>query len=471
MTFETRVGELPEAFLLRTLRYCDSKTVARVAQANRRFHGLANSGALWRHVTVSGRSAAALKFVEQVLIGRAEHIESISFESISFAKTPKSNVSPETFFAAVDKLLAIVGSKLIELRIEDAVSSLIPEAPMQFRLPIHSSLMPPADPVSLFGNIKLLLDSVGRHCPNVKKVVLSGDEDSSYVGDANIFLLTQSCPSVETFVDEESCGLTATAIIHMAAGWPKLKSLALDTEGMSVEDFSASVSLFGDRLTNLSISNFADPLDDEAFQVLLSTLQKLPSLKVLAIDHSLTRNLDGLDSVQTTRLLESCPNLQGFEYFPTIESYFDFDDESDIRSLTGSHSLVDQDPELLIDSWRAYRAKSMYSRSRRGSIGSASMATTHFGKGSPEDEEFNDVTSLAPALPSPNEDNRNRVEVYGMWQSGDKLSIRERALRILGFESGSDFFVGKQEIFFAILDSVHEVCRAKGVKVTFAWQL
>ncbi|KAJ3015569.1 UNVERIFIED_CONTAM: hypothetical protein HDU68_012676 [Siphonaria sp. JEL0065] len=340
-------------------------------------------------------------------------------------------------------------------------------------------------PTTLFGNIHSLIAIVGKYCPNVKTVVLSGDEDSMYVGDTNILLLTETCPLVESFVDEESCGLTPQAILTMATGWKNLTSLELDTECMDIVDFKSSISLFGDRLTRLSITSFTDALDAETFPAFLSTLRNLTHLEILAIDHSETRHLDGFYADQARQILEACPQLKGFEYFPSIESYFEFDEDDHNDSELNSISQSIADPEALLESWRSIRAAKSI-RTRRGSIGSMSMATTRFGKGKnggginltslsmfskDGDEDEEDVTSLAGALPSPNEKGNLRVEVYGMWMSGDKLSIRERALRIVGFESGSDFFVGKQEVFFAILDSLYAACRERNVKVTFAWSI
>ncbi|KAJ3259635.1 hypothetical protein HDU77_001735 [Chytriomyces hyalinus] len=483
--------DLPDHCILAAFRYCDSRFIAKCGMLSRRHARIVHDPMLWTHVSVSGRVASAALFIENVVLQHAKHIRSISFESISF--TSSTVEGADSFFESTERLLAQIGSNLRELRIDDAVHRTASDTiPLQFRLPVPSSLMVSTTGLheSLFGDIHILLASVAKYCPAISKIVLSGDSDSAYVGDSNILLLTTSCPAVESFVDEECCGLSANAIKYMAKGWKSLSSLELDTDCMDVAEFKNSVSLFGDRIKRLSVTCFNEALDVEGFGDFLETLRCLKNLEVLAIDHSGSRSgTDGIDPDKMQQILTACPKLQGFEYFTTLEAYFDFEEEDDFRNFAATSSLSDYhgsnyaggDTDFLIESYKTYRAKSMYSRSRRGSIGSVSMATTRFGKGrfqlaslsifsKDEDSLLDDVTSLAPALPSPNE-KLNRVEVYGMWSSGDKLSIRQRALRVLGFEEGSDFFAGKQEVFFAILDGCHAVCGKGGVNVTFAWSI
>ncbi|KAJ3248764.1 hypothetical protein HDU78_010211 [Chytriomyces hyalinus] len=483
--------DLPDHCILAAFRYCDSRFIAKCGTLSRRHARIVHDPILWTHVSVSGRVSSAALFIENVVLQHAKHIRSISFESISF--TSSTVEGADSFFESTERLLAQIGSNLRELRIDDAVHRTASDTiPLQFRLPVPSSLMVSTTGLheSLFGDIHILLASVAKYCPAISKIVLSGDSDSAYVGDSNILLLTTSCPAVESFVDEECCGLSANAIKYMAKGWKSLSSLELDTDCMDVAEFKNSVSLFGDRIKRLSVTCFNEALDAEGFGDFLETLRCLKNLEVLAIDHSGSRSgTDGIDPDKMQQILTACPKLQGFEYFTTLEAYFDFEEEDDFRNFAATSSLSDYhgsnyaggDTDFLIESYKTYRAKSMYSRSRRGSIGSVSMATTRFGKGrfqlaslsifsKDEDSLLDDVTSLAPALPSPNE-KLNRVEVYGMWSSGDKLSIRQRALRVLGFEEGSDFFAGKQEVFFAILDGCHAVCGKGGVNVTFAWSI
>ncbi|KAI9334170.1 hypothetical protein BDR26DRAFT_587088 [Obelidium mucronatum] len=490
------LASLPEARLLSILRYCDSKSLARCSQLNRQFKILTNSDILWRYVNISGHCSRAVKFIDQVLLKHTSSIKAISFESISFMPDPRSNVHAGTFFASIEALLSQVGSNLLEFRVDDAVATPFPEGQMNFRLPVPSQLTTGTKhQATLFGNFHSLIQIIKKHCPNVKAVSLSGDRDSMYIGDENMKLLTEACPTVESFVDEEACGLSPQAILTMATGWSNLTSLELDTESMDIVDFKSSISLFGDRLTRLSITHFAEALSKASFSSFVSTLKNLTHLEILAIDHSETQHLDGFDSDQLKTILDACPRLKGFEYFSSIKSYFEFhddeeeDDEEEEDGDNESSSEHDVDPDTLVDTWRSVRAaKSVMTR--RTSIGSISMATTRFGKGrrpggglklaslsifSKEEEDGyydgGDVSSLAPALPSPNEFGNLRVEVYGMWMSGDKLSIRERALRIVGFESGSDFFIGKQDLFFAILDSLYSACNERNVKVTFAWSI
>ncbi|KAJ3060707.1 hypothetical protein HDU98_003366, partial [Podochytrium sp. JEL0797] len=400
--------------------------------------------------------------------------------SIAFDKLDSS-----LFFASIDRLFSVIGPSLAELRIDD--STLTP-SPDIFRLPVPPSHLA-SNPETLFGNLPALLTLLQKHCPNVTRVSLSGDDESAYLGDATITHLTRACPLVQSFVDESNCGLTPFAIETMAKAWPHLTSLDLDTRDLEIDDFHTSVSLFAERLTKLSVTHFVNALDADTFPVFVDTLKRLTRLKVLAVDHSETNHLDGFDADQTLLVLEACPALQGFEYFPTIQAYFDFEDDAvplptELRSSTAMSQYSDTslDTGLLVESWKTYKLSRAHTTtlSRRGSFGSVSMATTRFGKNhhlaslsvfsKEEGDAQDDVTSLAAGMPSPTE-RGNRVEVYGMWMTGDRLSIRDRALRILGFEGGSDFFVGKQEVFFAVLESVVAVCGEKGVEVSLAWSI
>ncbi|KAJ3086194.1 hypothetical protein HK100_008784, partial [Physocladia obscura] len=440
---------------------------------------------------------------------------------ISFASTGSfsTDTIAAAFFANIETLFLSIGSNLNEFRIDDSaetVSADTPTTQSQFKLPISASMMTAAsvsfvvtnsNSISLFGNLHLLITLLAKYCTKVKRIVFGGSEDSEYVGDANILQLTLACPLVESFIDEEACGITPQAIRYMAENWKQLQFLEIDTDYMDVHEFYAAVSLLGNRLTNLSITSFADPLsDDDSFATLLATLQALTSLKVFAINHSTTRMLDGIDPKRMAKILDACPSLRGFEYFAGIEAYFEFDDASSAGEVAGAMQSLEEssvelrgtNPQALVASWETYRAAvtdASSSGSRRGSIGSMSIMTfstpfsrkpsnnraaTFLSHGTAGNQHettslrlnkptnlsvfsrddgyggyHDDVTSLAPGRPSPT-DHARRVEFYGTWTSGDTLSIRARALQILGFEGdGADFFVGKQEVFFALLDGVY----------------
>ncbi|KAJ3212882.1 hypothetical protein HDU82_004795 [Entophlyctis luteolus] len=504
---------LPDKLLVGALRYCSTRDLVRCRLVCLRLRHLveAHAATLWRNVVVSGHAAVAAKFIVSAVLPKASLIRSLSFESISFALTPPARTVESivaVFFAAVEELFSRVGPNLCDLRLDNSTHG--QPADVAFKLTIPASTLAQsatylAESHYLFGHAQMLIAPLGKHCPNIKSISLSSDSDENvYIGDANLLLLMQSCPEVETFIDDEPCGITATALTNMVDNWKNLSSLEIDTDCMSVEDFHDSVSKFGGRLKRLSIMGFADPFDDDSTkQLFLDTLRSLENLEVLAINHSKTHTIEGIDPDIMKEILDACPKLYGFEYFPTIESYFDFDDGSESHSFDAEARSIAQsstgswNPQALVSNWKAYKeTSSTYAKSRRNSVGSMSMAT-RFGRFANEtasrtlglgvgslrhnlatlsvfsredDAAHDDVTSLAPAMPSPN-DNTHRVEFYGMWMSGDKLTIRERALRILGFADGGDFFVGKQEVFFAILDGVHAVCRDRGVRVTFAWSI
>ncbi|KAJ3111704.1 hypothetical protein HK100_002595 [Physocladia obscura] len=525
------LSQVPLKCLVNVLRQ-----VTVCAQTSKQFAAAAANTSLWRHVTISGSALRVSRFIVSVLIPHSAAIHSISFEGISFA--PSGLFSTETivaaFFASIETLFTRIGSNLSEFRIDDSPETLSADTPTtqsQFKLPVSASIMNAAavspattnsSSISLFGNLHLLITLLAKYCPKVKRIVFSGSEASEYVGDASILQLTQAFPLVESFIDEEACGITPQAITYMAENWKHLQSLEIDTDYMDVYEFHAAVSLLGNRLTNLSITSFVDPLsDDDSFATLLATLQALTSLKVLAVNHSTTRMLDGIDPKRMVRILDACPRLHGFEYFAGIEAYFEFDDVSSVVAVAGAMQSLEEssvelrgaDPQALVASWETYRAAvtdASSSGSRRGSIGSMSImtfstpysrktnnnraatfvshgtagnhGTTSLRPSKPtnlsvfsHDDAYcgyhEDVTSLAPGRPSPT-DHARRVEFYGTWTSGDVLTIRARALQILGFEGeGADFFVGKQEVFFALLDGVYAVCRERGVEVTFAWSI
>ncbi|KAI9339007.1 hypothetical protein BDR26DRAFT_395549 [Obelidium mucronatum] len=136
------------------------------------------------------------------------------------------------------------------------------KAKCSFRLPVPSQLTTGTKhQATLFGNFHSLIQIIKKHCPNVKAVSLSGDRDSMYIGDENMKLLTEACPTVESFVDEEACGLSpASDTDH--GDWLEQPDVLwkLDTESMDIVDFKSSISLFGDRLTRLSITHFAEAL-------------------------------------------------------------------------------------------------------------------------------------------------------------------------------------------------------------------
>ncbi|KAI8619436.1 hypothetical protein BC830DRAFT_775777 [Chytriomyces sp. MP71] len=492
MSMPSPLATLPDAALIRVLRYCDTRHVVQCAQLNVRLRALCDTEAsLWRHVSIGGASLASLsRFVDVILLVHADAIASISLENILFDEKDS-----DAFLRNLDRLLACIGSALTDLRIDDTLMRSEPDS-IHFRLPVPASALAQSAKMSmtLFGQIDPILTSLASHCASsLKRIVLSGNHESIYIGDDAILFMTTHFPSIESFTDEQSCGLTPTALKYMADGWSRLTSLELDTECMHLDEFGPALTHFGPRLHRLSVTTFSHDLDAAAFPQFTSALQALPNLHLLAIDHSTARGgQDGIDPDRTRALLAAAPSLRGIEYFASLEAFFDFaDDEDDFRAFSragspdGPASLADTD--LLLDTYRTYRAaRSTYTRSRRGSLGSMSMATTRFGPGglryphashslslfSKEEERTgDDVTSLAPGMPSPHE-RLNRVEVYGAWSCGDGLGIRARALRILGFdESGSDFFVGRQETFFAILEGVWAVCEEMGVKVTFAWSI
>ncbi|KAJ3216466.1 hypothetical protein HDU67_009421 [Dinochytrium kinnereticum] len=308
---------------------------------------------------------------------------------------------------------------------------------------------------------------------------------------------------------------------HMVDGWKDLKSLEISTTVLSVAEFAESLRLFGSRLHNLSISHFRDSLSGtrvawnedsqnagSGFDALVSSLSRLTELEVLAFDLSMTTHRDGLSAVALEKILTACPKLKGFEYYAPYDAYYEDEDDyfnDGVSFFGGGRSGAlgnafseDNSSSLGID-WRYGRksnaafnpaVESIMTRSRRGSAGSASLMTVntgyYYGHGGgatqqernigsmsvlsrDDDERDEDVTSLAPGLPSPNPLGNQKIDIYGTWVPEDVKTIRQRAEEdLLNY---GRFLSKKQFDFFGILEDIAGLCKQYNVRVTIAWAL
>jgi hypothetical protein len=371
-----------------------------------------------------------------------------------------------------------------------------------YRLPVpttaaspDSSDLPPST-YNLFSEPHKFFAVVAENCKTIKRISISCSDDVGYIGDSNILMLTNCCPIVEEFRFEQLSGLTSQALLYLVDGWKSLRSLELNTESISVNTFSKALALLGSRLRRLSVTHFIDALrnrdthptteSDLTFTAFLAALLKLSKLEILAIDLSNSPYRDGLNHADIQKLLESCSKLKGFEYFAALDAYFETND--DTLSVMSPSVPHDFDPDSWEASWKLKRSHHtlgtesiLTSRSRRDSVGSLSiMTTSYFGRNRDHhskddfDDDEEDVTSLAPGLPSPNIfAQRDKVELYGSWISEDSLTVKQRALKEIE-SRGMPVDVlstGACEEYFEILEAIGIECSNRGITTTIAWSI
>ncbi|KAJ3329084.1 hypothetical protein HDU76_008698 [Blyttiomyces sp. JEL0837] len=515
-----KLVELPDDCLLSTLLLFDLRTLVALGRLCKRFKSLIENPSLWRFAVVSGQASQAIKLIEKGLIPRAGMIRGLALQDIVFplSSVPESLENPipdlqRTFHSSLESLFVAVGKRLEELHIEDNVGSeeILHRSSQSASALASSSSILSVTPVGLFSGADSLFEAIAQNCREIKRLSLCSAEQSEYVGDHNILKLTTYCSKVEEFRDEESFGVSNEAVKYMADGWKNLKSLELNTE---LESLTGSLSGNSDkRITEtneppspLGSEPIAPPMAD-GLRIFVSALSKLTSLEVLAIDHSQTNHKDGLSPHDVLGILEACPHLKGLEYFAPFEAYFDGEEEQDGGSIYSSWSTAPNQnqfqqqnqhqiiPQVIlgasneVDNSDAASSRtrtnmvpnladSLALRSRRGSVGSSlftfGINTKKFGNASmsvfsKDDDEGEEVTSLAPALPSPTAFGTHKVEFYGTWSSEDKVALRDRAARSIFIDAKEDFFRGKISEFFEILEGIANVCKARGVRLTLAW--
>ncbi|KAI8852502.1 hypothetical protein BC829DRAFT_384558, partial [Chytridium lagenaria] len=360
-----------------------------------------------------------------------------------------------------------------------------------------------------------LFSSIAQYCKSLVRISLMA---------VNILMmLTNCCPNIKEFRDDEGVLLGSgldgesiapstaaiTGLNHIVDGWKDLKSLEISTAMLSVSEFSESLRLLGSRLRSLSITHFRDSLNilrkawdtgssslgKDNLETFVSGLRRLENLEVLALDLSMSPHQDGLSAPVVERLLSACPRLKGFEYYAALDAYFEIENEFNdgVSVFEGANRMYQNLGEDSLSVHGLRRAhfnptvESIVSRSRRGSVGSLSVMTTntgyygfssaaadrHYGSVSvfskDEDERDDDVTSLAPGLPSPNPLGNNRVDLYGTWVPEDSKTIRQRAEEEL-LQYGR--FLSKPQFeFFCILEEIATACKLKDVRITIAWTM
>ncbi|KAI9356505.1 hypothetical protein DFJ73DRAFT_822828 [Zopfochytrium polystomum] len=497
--------DLPDDCVLASLLYLDARQLVACSRLCKKFKRLIEHPSLWRFVEIKGSVVEAIGLIDHALIRRAPLIRILSVENVTFlegiipGESEAATDLRQHFLSSFDGLMKRVGPKLEELHISDSLDDESAEHTLKrARTPIvgSSSLSVAATTSSsssgLFTEAQSLLGSVAEYCKNIKRLSLEGSEEADTIADSTILMLTKSCPLVEEFRDNEASGISAQALKFMVDGWKELKSLEVNTELTDVSSFAATVALFGSRLKRLSLTHFQDSLSvipvsnsdsssttppSSRLDLFVRALKELKSLEVLAIDLSNTPHMDGLNPESISLILDACPKLQGLEYFAPIDAYFEDDNNDpfgDVQSIqSGPGGKGDSGSFLRRRVFQAELSSDVHSRAESVETASVTFARPfreNLSVVTREDDEYDEVTSMAPGLPSPNTFSAP-LELFGTWYSKDKLSIRKRAAKTLNLEDETGFFTGKYEQFFTLLERVADMCTSRNVTLNLAWSI
>ncbi|KAJ3096434.1 hypothetical protein HDU97_005893 [Phlyctochytrium planicorne] len=527
---------LPEDCLLHIFLFLEPRKIISCSRLCKRLRQLSDHAVLWRFVFVSGNIIQATNLLQKGIIPRSSLIKGIGFINISLlvdVVQPESETGVslrQDFINVIDDTFKVLGPYLEALHVEDSLyesyhnMELFSDS-MSARSRSHH-LSTADNPESFVEEAHHIFESVAQYCKSLLRIsVMLPRLSVSRTEALNILLLlTNCCPKVKEFRDDESvllgCGADfhggpssppaaiSAGIRYMVDGWKDLKSLEISTGMLTVSEFCESLRLFGAGLRRLSVTHFRDPLGnqrmawaerpdaEDKISILATTLSRLVNLEVIAIDLSMTAHRDGLTMASTEKIITSCPKLKGFEYFAPFEAYFEDDEMNDKMSLFGNRNFLN--PNQNDDAASAYTSlmdgksgrkfnpavESMLSRSRRGSASSVSVMTVNTGYyfysgynqhrsrsilSKDDDDLDEDVTSLAPGLPSPNPLGSQRIEVGGTWVPTDSMSIRDRAEEELLLYGRS---LSKRHLeFFSILEEISKVCQSHNVGLTLAWAL
>ncbi|KAJ3036767.1 hypothetical protein HK097_003743, partial [Rhizophlyctis rosea] len=296
------LNDLNEDCMLLVLSYVAGPRLCSLSRVSRQFYWMVNNSALWHHSIVSGPVSFATQYVEKALVPRAKKIVSLTF--IDLHAHPLLNTDfqfhlTSTFFASLDTLFQKCGPHLHTLRIQDGDDSF------------------------MFSLSHVLFASIAQYAKELKRVVLAGTEETLYVEDSNVLLLTMACAGVEEFVDGQSWGVTPEALHYMIDGWKCLHTLHLNTELQPIHSFSLTISQFGPRLRSLSLTHFHDSLNSHTIPILAHGLSRLSKLEKLTLDLSLTNHCDGLREEAWREVFGKCGRVRSVEYVVGFDAYFE----------------------------------------------------------------------------------------------------------------------------------------------------
>ncbi|KAJ3372569.1 hypothetical protein HDU91_003267 [Kappamyces sp. JEL0680] len=173
----------------------------------------------------------------------------------------------------------------------------------------------------LFGDPRLLLESVVSKCPNLLHLSVGGDLDSIYCSDQLIQGAVKSCPRLVSFHDQQVYGMTTRAIRTAAKGWLNLETLTLNCECHTILTICRLIPSFS-QLRTLHLSHFNQSLlvGSRVLELALA-LGKL-SLRRFTLDLHESTHLDGLSCSHWAVLLEHCPTIRHVSYVASLDSYY-----------------------------------------------------------------------------------------------------------------------------------------------------
>ncbi|KAJ3417520.1 hypothetical protein HDV05_003384 [Chytridiales sp. JEL 0842] len=421
---------LPDDCLTVALSYLEKRQLILCGHLSRRFRNVINHPNLWRKVVIDGDIETATAFICNALLSRnrASFIRTLTVKNI--VVPPEASPStPEVFSNSVNRLITSSGNRLIEFHMEDI--TIHPRG-------LQKVLAVPPTHYPLFADHDII-SGVATYCPNLKEISFAGSEEADYIGDDMVLMLTNSCPFVERFSDKEAFGLTPQAILHVVDGWKCLKTLELNTECMDITTFASTISLFGSRLTTMGVTHFQDPLSTN-LETLFEALSKLTNLQALSFDFEMTPHQDALTSTQVEMLVEVCPTLKRLNVSVPIEGYLDVGYEVWEEFMRWSEAeLKKYDENLGGGRWRE-KVECL-----------------------PPLRKGGDEGDLAP---------RQSLQLYGVWTSGDKVTIRKRAFEHLQTSTLSfQTLPPTVDIFLTILEELGRTCQREKLEATIAWSI
>ncbi|KAJ3274114.1 hypothetical protein HK104_004159 [Borealophlyctis nickersoniae] len=445
-TTEWSLADLNQDCLLLVLSFLCGPKLWSLSRLSRKFGVLVKDPCLWHHSVVSGPVLTATNFVEKVLVPRAKDIHSLTFQDIrGLPLLPPDNDLQfhltSTFFASLDTLLQKCGPHLRSLVIHDSDDSF------------------------LFSLSHVLFASIAQYARGLKRVVLAGTEETVYVEDSNVLLLTRGCAGVEEFVDGQSYGVTTEALHYMADGWKCLHSLSINTELQDLETFITTVSEFGPRLRSLAVTHFRDSLKDSCnIHLFARGLSRLSKLEKLSVDLQMTRHRDGLYASDWDIIFSTCPLIKELEYVVPFEAYFE--DEEVVsdghlplqphgRRPSGEVRTASEDGGsggILMRSesgeWVEIGAGDGGAAASAAAAAAAATTTT--------------VIATSPAATSSRR--YSATDFYGNWSSDDSRSVSARA----GVGESDE---KRHREFFQILEDIRALCEEREIKLVLKWSI
>ncbi|KAJ3043382.1 hypothetical protein HDV00_005080 [Rhizophlyctis rosea] len=334
-----------------------------------------------------------------------------------------------TFFASLDTLFQKCGAHLHTLIIHDNDDSF------------------------LFSLSHVLFASIAQYASGLRRVVLAGTEETVYVEDRNVEMLTKACKGVQEFVDGQVFGVTPEALNYMAQNWSCLHSLSLNTELQPPQTFCQTISQFGPRLRSLSITHFRDCLTDpDNLDAFVDGLSRLTKLENLTLDLTMTRHRDGLKTADWVRVFDRCARIRSVEYLVGVEAYFD-DEEGGEGVSEVVHSHLHHDPHHLHTHNYHHHTNHHHHHHPTG--------------------EIRTPTAEAPGSISVHAESGEWVD-FSAGEDGTYpvAAALEAVERVQGKDGGGVVGRRKQCLeFLEVLNDFRALCEAKGVRAIIKWSL